>query len=309
MDFAELEIFRSVAAEGSVTRAAQRLQRAQSNVTTRLRQLEEALGTALFRREGKRMTLTAEGETFLAYAHRLLALEQEARAALHPDRPGGRLRLGSMESTAAARLPLPLARFHAAWPEVALELTMAPSQRLLDALLAHALDCALVACLPGELPDSLAARPVFTEELLLLLPADHPPPRGPGDTSLDTLAALEPGCTYRRIAESWLGGAAPRRLELGSYHAIFACVAAGSCVGVAPRSVLEVQRENPAIKGYSLQSIETLLVWRKGYRSAALAALEQQLQPGPKGAVAPGQCPGLDTPAVGPAAPRTPASD
>ncbi|MDP1125480.1 LysR family transcriptional regulator, partial [Klebsiella pneumoniae] len=55
LDLAALDIFRTVAAEGSVTRAAERLQRVQSNVTTRVRQLEADLGTPLFLREGKRM--------------------------------------------------------------------------------------------------------------------------------------------------------------------------------------------------------------------------------------------------------------
>ena len=74
MDFAALEIFRAVAQEGSVTRAAERLGRVQSNVTTRVQQLEEQLGATLFLREGKRMVLTPAGEALRGYADRLLAL-------------------------------------------------------------------------------------------------------------------------------------------------------------------------------------------------------------------------------------------
>ncbi|MFO1212887.1 MAG: LysR family transcriptional regulator, partial [Paenacidovorax caeni] len=134
MDLTALDIFRTVAAEGSVTRAAERLQRAQSNVTTRVRQLEAELGVALFLREGKRMALTPEGLVLLDYAQRLLALAEEARQALHPGEPAGRLRLGSMESTAASRLPAPLARLHGQWPDIALELCTGASQVLLDKL-------------------------------------------------------------------------------------------------------------------------------------------------------------------------------
>ncbi|MBF3225261.1 LysR family transcriptional regulator, partial [Pseudomonas aeruginosa] len=97
MDLSSLEIFRAVAHEASVTRAAQQLQRAQSNVTTRIRQLEEDLGVELFLRDGKRMSLTERGSEFLAYAEQLLALADEARQSMHPAEPGGRLRLGSME--------------------------------------------------------------------------------------------------------------------------------------------------------------------------------------------------------------------
>ena len=280
MDFVALEIFCAVAAEGSVTRAAQRLQRVQSNVTTRVRQLEDAVGCTLFLREGKRMALTPEGQTLLAYAQRLLALAEEARQALQPSQPQGRLRLGAMESTAASRLPGPLARFHGQWPGVALELSTGTSQDLLDRLRAHTLDAVLIAWPPGQPSDpALDAVPVFCEELLLALPADHAPITSAQDVQPGTLAVFESGCTYRRIAQQWLAARAQplQLLELGSYHAILACVAAGSCVGVVPRSVLELARTPPALHLHPLQSVDTLLVRRAGYRSAALDALQQAL--------------------------------
>ena len=280
MDFVALEIFCAVAAEGSVTRAAQRLQRVQSNVTTRVRQLEDAVGCTLFLREGKRMALTPEGQTLLAYAQRLLALAEEARQALQPSQPQGRLRLGAMESTAASRLPGPLAQFHGQWPGVALELSTGASQGLLDRLRAHTLDAVLIAWPPGQPSDpALDAVPVFCEELLLALPAEHPPISGPQEVQPGTLAAFERGCSYRHIAQQWLAARTPplQWLELGSYHAILACVAAGNCVGVVPRSVLELARTPPALHLHPLQSVDTLLVRRAGYRSAALDALQQAL--------------------------------
>lgn len=280
MDFVALEIFCAVAAEGSVTRAAERLQRVQSNVTTRVRQLEDALGSTLFLRTGKRMALTPEGQIFLGYAQRLLALAEEARQALQPSQPQGRLRLGAMESTAASRLPGPLAQFHGQWPGVALELSTGASQDLLDRLRAHTLDAVLIAWPPGQpLDPALDATPVFCEELLLALPANHPPITGPQDVQPRTLAVFEPGCTYRRIAQQWLAARTQplQLLELGSYHAILACVAAGNCVGVVPRSVLDLARTPPALHLHPLQSVDTLLVRRSGYRSAALDALQQTL--------------------------------
>ena len=280
MDFVALEIFCAVALEGSVTRAAQQLQRAQSNVTTRVRQLEDALGSALFLREGKRMALTPEGEIFLGYAQPLLALAEEARQALQPSQPQGRLRLGALESTAASRLPGPLAQFHGQWPGVALELSTGASQDLLERLRAHALDAVLIAWPPGQPSDpALDAVPVFCEELLLALPADHAPITSAQDVQPGTLAVFESGCTYRRIAQQWLAARAQplQLLELGSYHAILACVAAGNCVGVVPRSVLELARTPPALHLHPLQSVNTLLVRRAGYRSAALEVLQQTL--------------------------------
>ncbi|MBD9413098.1 LysR family transcriptional regulator [Pseudomonas sp. PDM16] len=289
MDLTNLAIFRAVALEQSVTRAAQNLQRAQSNVTTRIQQLEEELGASLFLREGKRMLLTEQGRAFLAYAEQLLALADEARQALHPQHPAGTLRLGSMESTAAARLPQPLARFHREYPQVSLEVSTGPSLALLDAVLARRLDCALIAqpyswqqgsWQAEELPSGVDAQAVFREELLLVLPADHPPVEHPEQVQVRTLAGFAQGCSYRHIALSWLGAGGPpmRVQEVGSYHSILACVAAGACVSVVPRSLLELPRQAPAVQSVPLLQLDTLLVRRSGNSSVAVERLHEFLQ-------------------------------
>src|ERR1041385_6937007 len=104
MDLAALEIFKAVVEQGGVNKAAARLHRVPSNVTTRVRQLEAQLGTKLFLREGRRLTLSAEGKVLLDYANQLLRLSSEARSALRSGKPRGTLRIGSLESTAAAPL-------------------------------------------------------------------------------------------------------------------------------------------------------------------------------------------------------------
>src|SRR3954453_171697 len=83
MDLSDLHIFRSVVQAGGVTRAAERLNRVQSNITTRVRQLEAELGVELFMRAGKRLHLTPSGQVLLDYAERLLDLAAEAREALN----------------------------------------------------------------------------------------------------------------------------------------------------------------------------------------------------------------------------------
>jgi len=307
VDFADLEIFRAVAAEHSVTRAAQRLGRVQSNVTTRIQQLEESLRARLFLRDGKRMTLTAEGHGFLSYAEKLLALAEEARQSVHPGTPGGRLRIGAMESTAASRLPIPLARYHTLWPEVDLQITTGTTRALLDGVLAQRLDCALVAQTNVPLPGAVQTTPeldalpdlhpdlgldpglegiaVFSEELLLVMPAAHPEIKGPDDLRIRTLAGFAQGCAYRQVAQSWLASAtqsgAPGQptplkvLEVASYHAILACVMAGSCVAILPKSVLDLQRESADLRIHPMLTVDTLLVRRSGYRTAAYEEFQQ----------------------------------
>ena len=94
MDLSDLRIFTAVIHEGGVTRAAGRLNRVQSNVTTRIRQLEDDLGVALFIRDGKRLHLAPAGQMLRGYAERLLALADEARGAVQDARPRGTFQIG-----------------------------------------------------------------------------------------------------------------------------------------------------------------------------------------------------------------------
>src|SRR5215831_17716162 len=82
MDLTDLHIFRSVVHASGETHAAEKLNRVQSNVTTRVRQLESELGVELFVREGKKLHLSSEGKLLLDYADRLLDLAEEARDAV-----------------------------------------------------------------------------------------------------------------------------------------------------------------------------------------------------------------------------------
>ena len=110
MEFSQLRIFQAVAESGSIARAAERLNRVPSNLSTRLRQLEEQLGVDLFLRERQRLQLSASGKVLLGYAERLFALQAEAEAAIKVGEPAGDFLIGSMYSTAAIHLPPMLAR-------------------------------------------------------------------------------------------------------------------------------------------------------------------------------------------------------
>jgi DNA-binding transcriptional LysR family regulator len=285
VDLSSLEIFLAVAEEGSVTRAARRLSRAPSNVTTRIQALEGQMEAVLFSRDGKRMTLTTEGQTFLSYAKRLTALAGEAQLALKGIRPQPVLRLGTMESTAASRLPPVLARFNEQNPDIALKLTLGATRELTKAVLSGDLDCALIATPQGEPgwlssagPDAgdLHSARVYEEDLLLVMPPHHASVEVPQDIRLPALAALEPGCTYRQIAERWMrAGANLPTVEMTSYHAILAQVIAGNAVGVMPRSVLDMLPWNKEVTIHRLGLVDTLLISRRQQRSDPLQAFEQ----------------------------------
>jgi len=239
-DLDDLEIFRSVVREGGVMRAASRLHRVPSNVTTRIKQCEERLGVSLFRRQGRGLDLTDEGRVLLGHAERLLQMAELAEQDMKSGVVRGVLRLGSLESAAGVRLPPVLSAFHARHPDVSIELRTGTTEALLRRLERFEIEAAFVAE-PFE-KGTLSALPVFEEQLVLVTAKGTRAPRRAADLCGKTLVAFPHGCSYRRRLVEWLAeaGVFPQRfLDLASYHAIVACVAAGSGVAIVPADVLE----------------------------------------------------------------------
>src|SRR5246127_3816152 len=97
MELTDLLTFSTVARLGGITRAADELNTVQSNVTQRIKALEAEIGTALFERHSRGMTLTGAGRRLLPYAQRMAALSREAVLAARDDgEPKGPLAIGSM---------------------------------------------------------------------------------------------------------------------------------------------------------------------------------------------------------------------
>lgn len=282
MDLVELKIFKTVAELGGVTKAAAALHRVQSNVTTRVKQLEGRVGAKLFHRQGRRLVLSAEGKVLLAYAERLLSLSSEAQAALQGLGLHGVFRVGTLESTAATRLPPLLAHFHRSHPAVRLELVTGTSGALVDRVLREEIEAAFVAePFPAQ---HLETQHAFSEELVLITPKGHARVASPRELSERIVLGFTTGCSYRRRLEAWLGRSgvvAERVMEYGSYHAIVACVIAGSGIAVVPRSVLRAVGAEAQVGVHPLPAkvghARTMLVWRDGHRSPALDALRKEL--------------------------------
>lgn len=282
MDLSDLLIFKTVAEEGGVLRAAGKLHRVQSNVTTRVKQLEQSLGTLLFLRARQRLQLTPDGEVLLGYARRLLQLAEEARASVGSGALAGTLRLGALESTTASRLPSLLADFHARHPDVRIELVTGTNDALVGRLLDRSVDAAFVAETPAG--EGIAHVAAFSERLVLVSAQSHRPISAPRHVQGDTVIAFPNGCAYRRIFERWLGGrglVSVRVLELASYHAILACAACGTGVAVMPESVLDaVHGEGVARHRLPqvLSKVTTPLIWREGEATPMVQGLVDLVQ-------------------------------
>lgn len=284
MDSTALATFLAVARQGSVTGAALELHTVQSNVTARMKQLEADFDARLFARHSRGVTLTPAGARLLVYAERMQALAAEARAAVSDvGVVRGTLRIGSMETTAAVRLPDLLAQFYRAHPEVQIEVRTGPTAELLEHVLAHRLDGALVAG-PIHHPD-LVARSAFREELVLVTAL--------GSSTIGerlaqgglTVITFRQGCSYRQRldaefnARGWLPY---RRLEMGTVEGILGCVGSNVGITVLPRSVVETSqaRDMLRVEAFAPEAlfVETLFVRRCSMPvSTTMSAFEQRL--------------------------------
>ena len=281
IDLDSLEIFHAVVQEGGVIRAATKLNRVQSNVTTRIKQLEQRLGRPLFRKQGRGLVLSPEGELLLSYAQRLFRLADEAENELRSGQPMGVLRIGSLESTAGSRLAPILSRYHRLHPAVVVELATGTTGALVQRVGNFELEAAFVSE-PFTAP-ALQSMKVFEEELVLITAKGGPLVRCPADLAGLTLIAFANGCSYRKRLEEWMSGAAvmpARTLEFSSYQAMIACVAAGTGFALVPRSLLVAVKAAHEVQQHELPAKtrrnHTHLVWN-GTPSAALVKLQELL--------------------------------
>jgi DNA-binding transcriptional LysR family regulator len=254
-------MFEAVARLGVMGRAARELNTVQSNVTARIRSLEESLGCRLFERHAAGVMLTDAGRRLLPYAQRLpRLLEDAARAARDDGTPRGKLMVGSLETTAALRLGPLLADYARACPEVDLTLRPGTTCELVAAVREGSVDGAFV-CGPVVDPE-IEARPMFREELAVLAAAKTCSMEALIGASEVRIVVLRAGCSYRQRLEALLarrGIPAPRLMEFGTLEAIFACVAAGLGITLLPRALADTVRAGTELSVLTLPPAEAMV--------------------------------------------------
>jgi len=255
MELRHLRMFCAVAEYGSFTAAAEKIHNVQSNVTMRIKELEAELNQQLFIRQKNGVILTSAGQIFLGYAQRILQLTDESRNALLDNAsPRGVLRLGSMETTAAIRLPKVLAKYHEKYPQVQLSLMTGTTNELIKAVESHRLDGAFVGGFHQSA--SLHQEDIFREELVLVSGVEFDSlPALIGQLSRQTVLVFRTGCFYRSTLEHWFyqTGVIPGQvMELGTLDGIMSCIAAGMGITLLPRSVAESHGERYAVQCHEL---------------------------------------------------------
>ncbi len=236
----------------------------QSNITARIKRLEEHFGQPLFERGRGGARTTDFGVEVQEHARYLIAAHKKAEHELM-DAAGksAKFRLGSMESTAGARLPPLLKLLSEQCPDARLSLRTAPTGELTSMVWERKLDTALVA---GPVDDNrFHSVEAFNEKLVMVCPI-----QGQSDQAL---LAFRSSCSYRNIANEWLrstGRIDTKVIEMGTLDGILGCVEAGMGFAIFPENAIKTYRHFDNIKMKPLPSdlakVKTYLIWRYDHK-------------------------------------------
>lgn len=174
MDLRQLRVFVEVARQGSFTRAAEQLHIAQPAVSISIRKLEEKLELTLLNRQEKRVTLTAEGETLLAHAKRILENCSEAEAEMAELRGlgCGEVRVGIPPMMSSYYFPLIIRDFRERYPNLKLSVNGEGAASIQSMISKGEIDMGVIA--GHNIPEGLECQHFLREEIVACVPADHP---------------------------------------------------------------------------------------------------------------------------------------
>lgn len=275
LEIRHLHLVRAVAETGSLTRAGARLHLTQSALSHQLRDIESRLGTALFLRVGKRLTLTQAGEQVLASAHDVLATIERTEDAIRQLAGDSRgvLRLTTECYTCYHWLPALLKRYRRAHPRVDVRIDVTCTTTPIVGLLEGRLDLAVVS---DPVRDRrIVIRPLFDDELVAIVAPRHPFAAKPfveaADFATETLLSYSPK-EESTVCQRLLipNGVVPANLlQMQLTEGIIELAKAGLGIGVLARWAVE-----PHIRAGTLRALR---LTRHGFKRTWSAATLKDL--------------------------------
>jgi DNA-binding transcriptional LysR family regulator len=268
MNTNDFKIFEAVAAHGSFTKAAEATFTVQSNVTARIKSLEEEFGVSLFTR-AKKVQLTAAGETLMHYCKQISQLIETAKRELsQSNQLIGHLKIGCIETTMALKVPELIQRFNTTYPDIELEFKSAMSPDLIHEVMNYKLDAAFITA-PITSPD-LEQRLIKEEQLVIVSSGKYETLNDITQDSQVKIIVFEQGCVYRARLESWLsykGIINYKSTVVNSLEGIVNFVEAGLAITILPLELIEQYYPNRQLRTFSigkeLGSTTTMIIYRK----------------------------------------------
>ncbi|WP_307298762.1 MULTISPECIES: LysR family transcriptional regulator [unclassified Paenibacillus] len=253
MESSDLRIFRIVAQEQSISKAALKMGYVQSNVTLRIQKLEKELGQSLFDRSNKGITITEAGQQLWSYADQIVDLLDEATRVLKVKLPSYQLQLGATPTVAASRLPQWLLAYYEENRDVDVSIQTHGQIELMNQVVNHKLDGAFI----SSQYHHQDIQSVFEyNEQLVIVSADHI------HTESELLQQrlivnTFPDCPYRKCLEEWYHTKSkshslqqlPRVIEVDTVEAIIRGVTDGLGISLLPERIV---RSYPQLHSHTL---------------------------------------------------------
>jgi DNA-binding transcriptional LysR family regulator len=292
MDINQLEVVVAVAQEKSFSRAAETLHRTQPAVSQAIRRLEAELGEPLFDRSSKDGTLTAAGTVLFEFAQQMLNLRQHAHSALRElkDLHRGKLTLSANEYTVMYLLPL-IPVFRARHPHIKIEVKRSLASRIASEVLGRETELGIVSFKPND--PTVAALPVLTDDLALIVAPEHPlagkTTVSVRDLGAESFIAHNVPSPYRdRVISTFQKYKTPLNIsmELPTLEAIKRFVERGMGVALVPRLTAQAEIARGQLAALTVREMKLErrlhLIYRKGatlsHAARAFLRMARELQ-------------------------------
>jgi DNA-binding transcriptional LysR family regulator len=263
MDSNLLKVFVAVAQEKSVTLGAKRLGFAQSNVTSRIKQLEKSLNCSLFHRVPKGVVLTTEGDKLYKHAIDIVRRVEDAILDMQDLSEQKKLIVGSTDCNAAVRISSFLMKLHKDYPNTQLELLTGTTRVMTKMVLNYEVDIAFISGEPQH--EDLIVIKKYEEEIAIL--------EAKNEESQNVILSFKEGCAFDEFLKDYYkkeGVHVEKSLAFGSLETILACVKSGMGRTLLPTNLVDKLGFTEDLKITKLDNktayIPTCLVCRKDYR-------------------------------------------
>lgn len=269
MNINDFKIFEAVAYHKSFTKAAEAMFTVQSNVTARIKNLEDEFEATLFLRSSRKVELTKAGETLLVYSKKLHHLIQEAKQSIGKSHIiKGEIKIGALETMIALKGPELINSLANRFPYVYMDFKSDDKDNLIKEVLSFRLDAAFIPA-PLHIPH-LEQFKIKTEEIIAVVPESCNSLSDILDQTPLKAIVFDQGCVFRSRLDSWLvskGISRYHKTEMNSIEGVINFIESGLGFSFLPKEIISTFYSSRRIKTFTLPTelsmLTTVLVYRK----------------------------------------------
>lgn len=272
MKIEQLDMFSRVFETGSISATARAIHRVPSNISTRIKQLEDELGVELFIRERHFLRPTTAALKLKDYSDRILTLVEEARSVVAQEEL---LSIASIHSTAIMRLPPIITQYHHDYPDIRLNLSTGYSESILEGIQQGNFRAGFV-CGPVD-KSQFDYWPAFHEEMVIISPKSITDLSSAVQLRGVDAYAFDNSCHYYTYFKDWMSAydiQCANIYEIGCFHSIMAFILSSGGIAMLPRRMIQKIPNHSEVNVHQLNErwryVDTYFVWQKGKRDRSI---------------------------------------